>query len=74
MLVSEAYSRITWNIGTPDDSSNRALNAQATNRVILFKLQDELRTYANITKGIQDVYSFSQNNSITFVQAPTLAL
>ena len=74
MLVSEAYSLITWNIGTPDDSSNRAINAQCTNKVILLKLQEQLQSYANITKGITDVYSFPQNQNITFVEAPPLAL
>ena len=74
MLVSEAYSLITWNIGTPDDSSNRAINAQCTNKVILLKLQEQLQSYANITKGITDVYSFPQNQNITFTPAPALAL
>jgi len=74
MLVSDAYSRITFKVGTPDDTSNRAVNAQVTNRVILAELQDQLRSYANLTKGIHDVFSFSQNQGTTFVQAPTLAL
>jgi hypothetical protein len=74
MLVSEAYSLITWNIGTPDDDSKRAINAQCTNKVILLKLQEQLQSYANITKGITDVYSFPQNQNITFVEAPSLAL
>jgi len=74
MLVSEAYSLITWNIGTPDDTSNRAINAQCTNKIILLKLQEQLNSYANITKGIHDVFSFSQGNTNTFVAAPTLAL
>ena len=63
MLVSEAYSLITWNIGTPDDSSNRAINAQESNRIILLKLQEQLNSYANITKGITDVFSFPQNQN-----------
>ena len=74
MLVSDAYSRITFKIGTPDDSSGRAINPQVTNQVLLNELYDQLKSYANITKGIQDVYSFSLNQNISFVQAPSLAL
>ena len=74
MLVSDVYDRITFKVGTPDDSSARATNPQVTNTVLLNELYDQLRSYANITKGIQDVYSFSLGPQISFIAAPTLAL
>jgi len=74
MNLGDAYSRIVFDIGTADDTSGRALNPQATNKIILIKLLDQMRTYANVTKGIQDVYSLSLNQQISFVAAPSLAL
>lgn len=74
MNVSDAYTRIVWDIGTPDDTSARAVNPQVSNTIILIKLLNQLRTYANVTKGIQDIYSFSLNQQISFIAAPTLAL
>ena len=74
MNISDVYSRVTFKIGTPDDTSGRASNPQVTNKVLLNELLDQLRSYANITKGIQDIYSFSLNRNTSFVQAPSLAL
>jgi hypothetical protein len=74
MLLSDAYSRIVWKLGSPDDTSGRAINPQVSNKMVLFELYDQMVSYANITKGIQDVFSFSQNKNITFVSAPSLAL
>ena len=74
MLLKDAYSRITFYLGSPDDSSGRAINPQCTNKIILFALYDQLTSYANITKGIQDIFSFSINQQEAFVNAPSLAL
>ena len=74
MNIQDVYSRITFKIGTPDDTSGRSVNPQVTNKVLLNELLDQLRSYANITKGIQDVYSFPLNRNTTFVVAPPLAL
>lgn len=74
MNVQDAYTRIVFKIGTPDDTSARAINPICTNITIINELYDQLKSYANITKGIQDVFSFAQNQKITFVEAPTLAL
>lgn len=74
MNIQDVYSAITFRIGTPDDTSGRAANPQVTNKVLLFELLTQLRSYANITKGIQDFYSFPLNRNTSFVPAPPLAL
>jgi hypothetical protein len=74
MKLQDAYARIAFKTGTMDDASGRALNPIVTNKVLIAELMDQLRSYANITKGIQDVYSFSANRNVVFVSAPTLAL
>jgi hypothetical protein len=74
MKLQDAYNRITFKVGTMDDASGRALNPIVTNRVLIAELIDQLRSYANITKGIQDIYSFSANRNVVFVNAPELAL
>lgn len=74
MILSDAYNRIVFKVGTPDDTSGRAINSIVKNKTLLDELYDQIKSYANITKGIQDVYSFALNQNIYFVQAPTLAL
>ena len=74
MKLQDAYSRIAFKVGTMDDASGRSLNPIVTNKVLIAELLDQLRSYANITKGIQDVYSFASNRNIVFVAAPELAL
>jgi len=74
MNVQDAYTRICFDIGTADDTSGRSVNPQVSNKIILIKLLDQLRDYSNITKGIQDVYSFSLDQQISFIAAPPLAL
>ena len=74
MNVNDAYKRIVFKIGTPDDSSGRALNPRIPNQYILYELYDQLKSYANITKGIQDVHSFYVTRDINFMPAPPLAL
>jgi len=74
MKLKDAYDRITFKVGTMDDASGRSLNPIVSNRVLINELIDQLTSYANITKGIQDVYSFPCYRNYVFVQAPTLAL
>ena len=74
MNLQDAYDRITFKVGTPDDTSARATNPQVNNIVLLNELYDQLKSYANITKGIQDVYSCQLAPQISFIAAPPLAL
>ena len=74
MNIQDAYSQIVFKVGTPDDTSGRAQNPQVTNKILLMELLMQLRSYANITKGIQDIYSVPLNINTTFITAPLLAL
>jgi len=74
MKVSEVLRRIAFKIGTLDDVTGRAINPIINNRTIIDELMSQLRQYANITKGIQDTFSFPLNTNVPFVQAPSLAL
>lgn len=74
MKVNEALRRILFKVGTTDDLSGRAVNPIINNRNIIDELNSQLRQYANITKGIQDVYTFPLNTNTPFVEAPPLAL
>lgn len=74
MKVNECLRRISFKIGTLDDVTGRAINPIINNRTIIDELNSQLRQYANITKGIQDIYSFPLNTSVPFIQAPSLAL
>jgi len=74
MILQEILRRIKFKIGTTDDISGRAINPIVNNRNIIDELNSQIRQYANITKGIQDVYSFSLNQNQIFIDAPSLAL
>lgn len=74
MILQQALRRINFKIGTPDDFSGRAINPIVSNRIIIDELNSQLLQYANITKGIQDVFSFPLNRNIVRIEAPTLAL
>lgn len=74
MILQEVLRRINFNIGNMDDVSGRAINQIVSNRVIVDQLNSQLRQYANITKGIQDIFSFPLSRNVTFFTAPTLAL
>ena len=74
MKVNEALRRILFKVGTTDDLSGRAVNPIINNRNIIDELNSQLRQYANITKVIQDVYTFPLNTNTPFVEAPPLAL
>lgn len=74
MILQEVLRRIKFKIGTTDDISGRAINPIVNNRNIIDELNSQIRQYANITKGIQDVYSFPLNQKQIFVDAPLLAL
>lgn len=74
MILEEVLRRIKFKIGTTDDISGRAINPIVNNRNIIDELNSQIRQYANITKGIQDVYSFPLTSNQIFVNAPPLAL
>lgn len=74
MNVQEAYRLINFKIGTMDDISSRNINALFSNQQIIDELNTQLKDYARITKGIQDVYSVSLSTNTPFIQAPSLAL
>jgi hypothetical protein len=74
MIIQEILRRINFKIGTWDDISGRAINPIVSNQVIIDELNSQLNQYANITKGIQDVFSFSLNRNDQFREAPSLAL
>jgi len=74
MILQEVLRRIKFKIGTTDDISGRAINPIVNNRNIVDELNSQIRQYANITKGIQDVYSFPLEQNQIFVDAPALAL
>lgn len=75
MLLSEAYDRIVFKVGTTDDTSGAAVNAIVTNEAIINELMDQMRSYSRLTKGIHAIYSFSVSNTQTaFATAPSLAI
>lgn len=74
MRVREALERINYNVGSLDDVTGKAINPIVTNRIIIYQLNTQLQQYANITKGIEDVYSFPLESNTPFVEAPELAL
>lgn len=74
MILQEAMRRINFKIGTPDDFSGRAINPIVNNRVIIDELNFQMLQYADITKGIQDVFSFAIDNKSAEIPAPPLAL
>jgi hypothetical protein len=74
MKLQEVLIRINFIIGTFDDISGRAINPIVPNIHIIDQLNSQLTQYANITKGIQDIYSFSLNSNIVFVKGAPLAL
>lgn len=74
MNLQEVLRKINFNIGTFDDISGRAINPIVSNQIIVDQLNTQLNQYANITKGIQDVYSFPLNRNIQFQRGPSLAL
>jgi len=74
MILQEVLRRIKFKVGTTDDISGRAINPIINNRNIIDELNSQIRQYANTTKGIQDVYSFSLAQNQIFVDAPSLAL
>jgi hypothetical protein len=74
MKLQDAYQRIAFKVGTMDDASGRSLNPIVSNRVLINELMDQMMSYANITKGIQDVFSFTVARNYPFYEAPPLAL
>lgn len=74
MILQEVLRRINFKIGTWDDINGKAINPIVSNQIIIDELNSQLNQYANITKGIQDVYSFPLNRHTTNIQAPALAL
>jgi hypothetical protein len=74
MIFQEVLRRVKFKVGTTDDISGRAINPIVSNRNIVDELNSQIRQYANITKGIQDIYSFSYDRNTVFVDAPPLAL
>lgn len=74
MNVKDFFFNVRFTSGSLDDTSGRATNNLFTNKQIATQANMELFQYANITKGIQDVYSFPLDTSQPFVAAPPLAL
>jgi hypothetical protein len=74
MILQEVLRLINFNIGTWDDISGRAINPIVSNQIIIDQLNSQLKQYANITKGIQDVYSFPLNRHTVSRPAPLLSL
>lgn len=74
MNIQEVLRRINFKIGTFDDISGRAINPIVSNQIIIDELNSQLRQYANITKGIQDIFSFPLYRNEQFREAPRLAL
>lgn len=74
MRVREALTAINFKVGKLDDFEGKSINPIVSNRIIVLHLNEQLQSYANITKGINDVYSFSLDSNTPFVEAPELAL
>ena len=74
MNINEALKLLNFRIGTLDDVSGRAINPIVNNRILLLELYEQMKKYAMITKGIEDVFSFPLNTNTPIIAAPTLAL
>jgi len=74
MRVAQALEVLRCNTGTLSDITNKAVNQIFTNQLLLQFLQFQLDQYANITKAIEDVYSFPLNTQTPIVEAPPRAL
>jgi len=74
MRVREALSTLNFKIGKPDDFQGRALNSIIPNRNIVHEFNTQMQQYANVTKGINDVFSFPLYVDTPVVEAPELAL
>jgi hypothetical protein len=74
MNIDEALRRIQFKVGTWEDISGRSINPIIKNRYIIDELNSQLRQYSNITKGIQDTFTFPLNVNTPYVLAPSLAL
>jgi hypothetical protein len=72
--IREVLRRINFKIGNLDNIQGKAINNIMPYRYIVDELNSQLRQYANITKAIQDVYSFPLESNMPFVKAPELAL
>lgn len=74
MNIREVLRRINFKIGNLDNIQGKAINNIMPIRYVVDELNSQLRQYANITKGIQDVYSFPLESNTPLVKAPDLAL
>lgn len=74
MNVNEVLRRISFKVGTLDDIAGKAINNIIDNRIVIDELNTQMNQYANITKGITDVYSFHLHTNTPIVEAPILAL
>ena len=74
MILSDVLNRILFKCMTTDDMSNRAANPIFSNTNILYELNAQMKAYAQITKGIRDVFSIGVTSNDQFINAPTLAL
>lgn len=74
MNVNEVLRKISFKVGTLDDIGGKAINNIVDNRIVVDELNTQLYQYANITKGITDIYSFHLHTNTPIVEAPALAL
>jgi len=74
MRIQRALEIIRFDTGTLSDISGRSINNLFSDKNILDRLYAELNQYANVTKAIEDVYSFALNDDTPYVAAPSLAL
>lgn len=74
MKLKEALEILTFNTGNVDDITNKAINPLFDNKALISQLQISLNKYANKTKAIEDVYSFTLNTNTPYVPLPPLAL
>lgn len=69
MLLSDVIDRI--NTAIADEDSIKATNDPFTNKRVVNQLKSALDMYANITKGIEGIYSTIFNMNSRTVSAPT---
>jgi hypothetical protein len=74
MKVRESLEIINFKVGKLDDFAGKAINPIVSNRVIVYELNTQLQSYANITRGINDVHTFPLQSNTPFVEAPKFAL
>lgn len=74
MNVQRAIEIIRFYTGTLSDISGKSVNNLFTDKEILDQMYFRLIQYANVTKGIQDIYSFALSTNTPFVSSPPLAL